>query len=67
MPTRIHPDGGVIVVVVDIVESVRLMLEHEDEVIERWRRFTQDLRKTLLPAHGGSLAKSPGRGFALDG
>ena len=55
------------IVVIDIVESVRLMLQHEDEVIEQWRHFVHEVRETLLPAHGGSLAKSPGRGFALDG
>lgn len=53
-------------VVVDLVESVRLMQEHEDDVIDRWRRFVHEVRDDLLPAHGGRLVKSLGDGMLLD-
>src|SRR5262249_43336462 len=48
------------IVVVDVVESVRLMQAHEDDHIDRWRRFVDEVRTDLLPAHGGRLVKSLG-------
>lgn len=53
-------------VVVDVVESVRLMQSHEDDVIRRWRRFVNEVRAVLLPAHGGRMVKSLGDGMLLD-
>ena len=53
------------VVVVDIVESVRLMQQHEDEVIRHWQRFVHDARTVWLPAHGGRMVKSLGDGMLL--
>ena len=41
------------IVVVDIVESVRLMQEDESGFIDRWRRFVNAVRTEVLPAHGG--------------
>lgn len=53
------------VVVVDVVDSVRLMQQHEDDVIDRWRRFVREVRDEVLPAHGGTLVKSLGDGMLL--
>lgn len=53
-------------VVVDVVESVRLLLAHEDDVIDRWRRFVAEVRADVLPAHGGRLVKSLGDGMLLE-
>lgn len=53
-------------VVVDVVESVRLMQEHEDEFIDRWRRFVAETRDELLPVHEGHLVKSLGDGMLLE-
>lgn len=54
------------IVVIDVAESVRLMQEHEDDVIDRWRRFVNEVRTQLLPAHGGRLVKSLGDGLLLE-
>lgn len=54
------------VVVVDVVESVRLMQEDEAGFIDRWRRFVHVVRTEVLPAHGGRLVKSLGDGMLLE-
>lgn len=54
------------IVVVDMVESVRLMQQHEDGVIDRWRRFVHEVRTDVLPQHGGRMVKSLGDGMLLE-
>lgn len=54
------------IVVVDVVESVRLMQEDEAGFIERWRRFVHRVRNEVLPKHGGRLVKSLGDGMLLE-
>jgi adenylate cyclase len=54
------------IVVVDVVESVRLMQEDESGFIDRWRRFVNQVRTEVLPAHGGRLVKSLGDGMLLE-
>jgi class 3 adenylate cyclase/tetratricopeptide (TPR) repeat protein len=53
------------IVVVDVVESVRLMQEDEAGFIERWRRFVHQVRHEVLPKHGGRMVKSLGDGMLL--
>lgn len=52
-------------VFVDVVESVRLMRQHERDVIERWVRFVDEVRHEVLPEHGGQLVKSHGDGLLM--
>jgi class 3 adenylate cyclase len=54
------------IVVVDVVESVRLMQANEAEVILRWRHLVNDVRQRLLPLHGGRLVKSLGDGMLIE-
>lgn len=54
------------VVVVDVVESVRLMEQDEDDTIRRWQSFVGEVVTQLLPAHGGRLVKSLGDGLMLE-
>ena len=54
------------IVVVDVVESVRLMQANEADVIDRWRRFVNEVRTQVLPKHGGRLVKSLGDGLLLE-
>jgi class 3 adenylate cyclase/TolB-like protein len=54
------------VLVVDVVESVRLMQAFEADVIARWRRFIAEVRTDVLPRHGGRLVKSLGDGLLLE-
>ena len=55
-----------VIVVVDVVESVRLMQANEADFIDRWRRFVNEVRTQVLPAHGGRLVKSLGDGLLLE-
>lgn len=51
---------------IDVVESVRLMQADEADVIDRWRRFVNEVRTQVLPVHGGRLVKSLGDGLLLE-
>lgn len=53
-------------VVVDVVESVRLMQADEQGTIDRWRQFTAQVRNEVLPTHHGRLVKSLGDGLLLE-
>jgi adenylate cyclase len=53
-------------VVVDLVESVRLMQADEADTIDRWRRFAAEVRSQVLPRHQGRLVKSLGDGLLLE-
>lgn len=54
------------IVVVDVVESVRMMQANEADFINRWRRFVNEIRAQVLPVHGGRLVKSLGDGLLLE-
>jgi len=54
------------IVVVDVVESVRLMQADEADFIDRWRRFVHEVRSRILPAHSGRMVKSLGDGMLLE-
>ncbi len=51
------------ILVVDLVESVRLLQSFEVDVIGRWRRDVMAARDEVLPAHGGRMVKSLGDGL----
>ena len=53
------------IVVIDLVESVRLMEHHETELIRYWRQFVADVCRNILPPWGGKLVKSLGDGLLL--
>ena len=55
-----------VVLVVDVVGSVRLMQQHEDSFIERWRRFVAEVTTQVLPALDGRLVKSLGDGMLVE-
>lgn len=54
------------IVVVDVVESVRLMQVDEADVIDRWRRLVHETRTQVLPIHRGRMVKSLGDGMLLE-
>jgi adenylate cyclase len=60
-PTR----QTLVLMVMDVVESVRLMEQDEDEFVQRWRQFVNDVDSRLLPLHRGRLVKSMGDGLML--
>jgi adenylate cyclase len=53
------------ILVVDLVESVRLMQADEAGTITRWRHIVQETRQRVLPPLGGRLVKSLGDGMLL--
>ncbi len=54
------------VVVVDVVESVRLMEQGEEDFVRRWHAFVADVMSSLLPQYGGRLVKSLGDGLMVE-
>lgn len=54
-----------VVMVLDVVESVRLMEQDQREFVQRWHYFVEQVR-SLLPVHGGRLHKSLGDGLMLE-
>jgi adenylate cyclase len=53
-------------VVVDVVESVRLIEQYEEETIARWRGLVKLVAEQILPPHAGRLVKSLGDGLMLE-
>ena len=54
------------VVVVDLVESVRLIEQDEEDTVRRWQAFVGEVVTRLLPPHGGRLVKSLGDGLMVE-
>ena len=54
------------VLMVDIVESVRLMEEDENDTVQRWLRLVRNVESAVLPIHDGRLVKSQGDGLMLE-
>ncbi|MVQ32753.1 adenylate/guanylate cyclase domain-containing protein [Ramlibacter pinisoli] len=54
-----------VILVLDTVESVRLMESDESGFIQRWRRFAHEARNLVVPTHGGRFHRSTGDGFLL--
>lgn len=55
-----------VVLVMDLVESVRLMAADEETVVQRWHAFTQHARAQVLPARHGRHVKSLGDGLLAE-
>jgi adenylate cyclase len=52
-----------VVLLVDLVESVRLMQEREASTVRRWADFVRVATSEILPSHQGILVKSLGDGL----
>jgi class 3 adenylate cyclase/TolB-like protein/Flp pilus assembly protein TadD len=55
-----------VVLVMDLVESVRLMAANEAAVVQRWHAFVQHARGHVLPRHHGRHVKSLGDGLLAE-
>ena len=55
-----------VVLVCDVVESVRWMEHDEDNAITRWSQFATAVRSRIAPAHGGEVIKSTGDGLMME-
>jgi adenylate cyclase len=54
-----------VVLLADLVESVRLMREHEASSVQRWADFVRVVISDILPRHRGTLVKSLGDGLLV--
>ena len=54
-----------VVLLVDLVESVRLMREHEASTVRRWADFVRIVTSQILPRHRGIMVKSLGDGLMV--
>ncbi|GLR84843.1 adenylate cyclase [Bradyrhizobium iriomotense] len=52
-----------VVLLIDLVESVRLMREHEASAVRRWADFVRIATEQILPRYGGIFVKSLGDGL----
>lgn len=59
------PRHGVVVLVVDIVDSVDLMRRHEATTVQRWAAFVNAARTRILARHQGEMVKSLGDGLMV--
>lgn len=55
-----------VVLVVDLVESVRLMATNEAGAIEQWRKFLKYAESDVLSPRSGRMVKSLGDGFLAE-
>jgi len=54
------------VLVVDVVESVRLVDADEDGAVAHWRALMDRIVREVLPSHGGRLVKRLGDGMLIE-
>ncbi|MGH8832395.1 MAG: adenylate/guanylate cyclase domain-containing protein, partial [Polaromonas sp.] len=55
-----------VLMVMDVVESVRLMEQDQDDFVRRWQQLVQQAEQQILPLHGGRIVKSLGDGLMLE-
>ncbi len=54
------------VLILDVVESVRLVEQDETAFVSRWLAFVEHVRTRILPEFGGHFTKGLGDGMLLD-
>jgi adenylate cyclase len=52
--------------IIDVVESVRLMEANEQDAVRQWQRLVELVVHDVLPKHAGRLVKSIGDGLMLE-
>ena len=55
-----------VIVMLDVVESVRLMEVDEQGFIRRWQAFVREVHDDVMPAFSGRIQKSTGDGLMLE-
>lgn len=55
-----------VLLVMDVVESVRIMEQDQDGFIRRWQELVEEAEHRVLPQHGGRIVKSLGDGLMLE-
>lgn len=65
LPTRMGRSTKVLLVM-DVVESVRIMEQDQDDFVQRWQQLVLQAEQQILPQHGGRIVKSLGDGLMLE-
>ena len=65
LPPFMHRSTKVLLVM-DVVESVRLMEQDEHDFVQRWQQLVQQAEQQIFPLHGGRIVKSLGDGLMLE-
>ena len=60
------PISQKVVLVIDLVESVRLMSADESGTVSRWHSFVRHAQDQTVPTHQGRLVKSLGDGLMVE-
>jgi adenylate cyclase len=60
------PMSQKVILVIDLVESVRLMASDEAGIVARWHDFVRHAQTSTIPAHQGRLVKSLGDGLMIE-
>jgi adenylate cyclase len=55
-----------VLLVMDVVESVRIMEHDQDGFVQRWQQLVQQAEQHVLPLQGGRIVKSLGDGLMLE-
>ncbi|MDP3754127.1 MAG: adenylate/guanylate cyclase domain-containing protein [Polaromonas sp.] len=55
-----------VLLVMDVVESVRIMEQDQDGFVRRWQQLVEQAEQHVLPLHGGRIVKSLGDGLMLE-
>lgn len=55
-----------VILMLDVVESVRLMESDERGYIRRWQRYVREIREEILPIFAGRIHKSTGDGLLIE-
>lgn len=65
IPTHMNRSLKVLLVM-DVVESVRIMEQDQDGFVRRWQKLVEQAEQQILPLHGGRIVKSLGDGLMLE-
>jgi adenylate cyclase len=65
LPARMNRSTKVLLVM-DVVESVRIMEQDQDDFVRRWQQLVQQAERQILPLHDGRIVKSLGDGLMLE-
>lgn len=60
------PRSTKVLLVMDVVESVRIMEQDQDGFVRRWQQLVEEAEHKVLPLHGGRIVKSLGDGLMLE-
>jgi adenylate cyclase len=61
-----HPQTLSTLLIIDVVESVRLMEANEQDTVRQWQKLVEQVVRDVLPQHAGRLVKSIGDGLMFE-